>query len=138
MIENSPGTRLFNSLIVKLKDTGEVKDIFGDGNNSCAAFVSSVLFLNRLIDGPHATATRLREVLSKIGWRKVEGEVIPGDVVFWEKIKFENGSEHGHVGFALGPDGAVSTNYKDKQVIKHSMMPNGRRVTEVFRPNILE
>ena len=138
MIENSPGTRLFNSLIVKLKDTGEVKDVFGDGDNSCAAFVSSVLFLNRLLDEPHATVARLRQVLTRLGWQKVEGDIIPGDVVFWEKIKVEDGSEHEHVGFALSADEAISTSYKERQVVKHAMIPNGRKVTEVFRPNILE
>ncbi len=136
ILENSVGNKMFNSLFVEFQNTKEVKDILEDGEFSCAAFVSSVLYLSGAVSRACATVKSLREIFQKNDkWKKVApGDIEAGDVLFWEKIKFENGSEAPHVGFALGKDEAVSTNYKKKAVDRHPIISgNGRKLEEVYR-----
>ena len=120
-LENSPGSRLFNSLIVQFKDSGTKKDILGDGEYSCAFFVSNILYLFGSIPKPVATVDSLLKVLMKdTRWSLVNNDQIqPGDVVIWEKIKYDDGSENAHVGFALTSTIAVSTSSKEKMIVQH-------------------
>lgn len=133
-IENSVGSRLFNSLIVKFKDTGKVVDVLNDGMYSCAFFVSCVLTLFGAMDKPHSTVKTIKEKLEKDErWKNIKPDSIePGDVIFWEKIKFDDGTEDAHVGFALNKDEAVSTDYKNKMVARHPLK-SGRKIDAVFR-----
>lgn len=122
-IENSVGTRLFNSAFVRYKDTGEVKDIFNDGEYSCAYFVSSLLFLGEMLKKPSATVKSLREDIdADKNWQKVDlNSTQAGDIVFYEKTKFDDGTENAHVGFVLNSNEAVSTDYKSKVVARHPL-----------------
>ncbi len=132
-IENSVGSRIFNSLYVHYKDTGKTVDILNDGEYSCAFFVSSILLIAGLMDKPHATVKSLKDIIGKSDkWNAVENsDIQPGDVVFYEKLKFENGTENAHVGFALDKSNAVSTSYETKVVAKHPV--KNRKIEVVYR-----
>jgi hypothetical protein len=120
-IENSVGTHIFNSLIVQYQDSGKTVDILQDGVFSCAFFVSSILVLSGLMDKPHTTVKTLKEKLEENKWQIVIGDAQPGDVIFWEKIKFEDGSENEHVGFATSDIEAISTSWTEHKVVHHSI-----------------
>ncbi len=131
MIENSVGSNMFNSVYVKNKDSSEVTDVLENGKYSCAYYVSSLLFLLGLIDCPHALVSTVKTVISTSGDWEVADKAEAGDVVFWNKVTFEDGTENAHVGFALNNQEAVSTSSNQKTVVKHSISLQG--VDVVFR-----
>jgi hypothetical protein len=139
MLENSVGSRLFNSLFVLFKDKNAVKDILNDGEFSCAFFISSILVLGGYVPKPVATVVSLQKKLEEQGWQRILDvkEAAPGDIIFWEKIKFEDGSENAHVGFVLNDSEAVSTDYKQKCVVRHPLAKaestGERKVEAIFR-----
>ena len=140
MIQNAPDTRLFNSLFVRYKDSGEVKDACNDGEYSCAFFVSSLLTLTGYLERPHATVAGLREKMLGLPIQKVElADAQAGDVIFWDKIVFDNGEANEHVGFINSNGKAVSTSFKKRSVVEHDiLMPGGvsnetRKVTLILR-----
>lgn len=119
MIENSEDTRMFNSLFVKEKDTGKEYDVLNDGEYSCAIFVSSLLTIFGLIDRPHSTVSTLINKLEEYSFTSVNDDPRPGDIIVWEKVKFNDGSMNEHIGFYLDENRAVSTNYLKKCVKIH-------------------
>jgi hypothetical protein len=132
-IENSVGTRIFNSLFVKHKDADEITDILHDGNFSCAFFVSGILSIFQLIQKPCSTVATLRETLEHhTDWKNINTDTIEaGDVVFWKKVTFEDGSQHAHVGFAIGTHEAISTSDIQKAVSRHQIMTE--QIETVYR-----
>lgn len=132
-IENSVDTKLFNSLMVRYKDSGTIADILNDGEYSCAFFVSSLLTLFEAIEKPHATVANLKKtIVEDPKWSEVERALAkPGDVVFYEKTVFDNGSAHEHVGFVVDTDSAVSTDYRQKNVARHDL--DARPITSIYR-----
>jgi len=54
-IENSVGSKMFRNLYAKVN--GKNKDITENGNLSCALYVSSLLYLFKLIKDIHATVS---------------------------------------------------------------------------------
>lgn len=127
LLENSPGTRMFNSAFVRFVDTGEKKDILNDGEYSCAFFVTGILSMFGILDEPSATVATTKKKLLEKAWTVVGGESVAGDVLFWEESMFEDGSLNMHVGFALSATEAVSTSYKEKMVVRHDITFNGTR-----------
>ncbi len=123
MIENSPDTRLFNSIMVRYKDTNTIDDICHDGEFSCAFFVSSVLCLANYIEKPMATVTSVCEHLKKNGWRIISGNPIKGDVVVWDYATLSNNTKdiNMHIGFALSATEAVSTSSISRRVTVHNI-----------------
>jgi hypothetical protein len=120
MIANSVGTKLFSSFIVKFKDTGKIKDVFRNGQLSCASFVSSILFLNGYIDSSHATVKSTKEHLLKFGWKKISNNNPKlGDVVIWDKMDFGKGQINEHIGFVLNKNQAISTSWIKRKTVKH-------------------
>ncbi|HCI48564.1 MAG TPA: hypothetical protein DEZ09_01795 [Holosporales bacterium] len=136
-IENSVGSRLFNSVLVKFKDTGKIADVLGSGTYSCAFFVSSILYLFQSIDRPHTTvASVIKSLDANKCWSRVDpNKIEAGDVIFWEKIKFDDDSENAHVGFAISENEAISTDYRQKNVARHTIIREGakRNVDSVYR-----
>ena len=122
-IENSVGSRQYNSLFVRFKDIEKIKDILDNGEYSCAVFVSSLLFLARVIDKQRATVESLKKFCdTDKNWKQINPDKVEaGDIIFWEKRKHEDETEHSHVGFALSNTEAVSTSYKEKKVVRHSI-----------------
>ena len=141
MIKNSVGSRLFNSLYVRFKDSGVEKDVLNDGELSCAFFVSGILVLGGWGTRLHATVKTLREKLPEYGWEQVEINTIQsGDIVIWENVEFEDGTGNEHIGFALNEEEAVSTSFKKHEIVKHhitfGMTESGlpvRKISEVYR-----
>jgi hypothetical protein len=120
MIENAIGTKLFNSIIVN-KD-GQKMDLLQNGEYSCAFFVSGILFLNLMIPQVKTTVNNLESLLqSSDKFEKVDTPK-PGDIVFWEKILYEDDTENRHVGFVWYEDKAISTNYKQSSVVLHDLI----------------
>ena len=115
-IENSVGTKMFRSSYYIL--AGKETDILKNGGLSCALYVSTVLYVFKLIAGPHATVAGTIKDLEKSGWRKVSSPG-PGDVLVWRPAKFKNGSKHSHVGFCLASNYAISNSSKLGYPVKH-------------------
>ncbi len=132
MIRNSLDSRMFNSVWVKRKDTGESIDVLKDGDLSCAFFVSSILTLFNMLDKPCTTIKKVFEKISKDKRWSKKSYIEPGDIILWEKVKFKDGTEnkHKHIGFALNKKTAVSTNYLEKKIAKHSIDFDGKRKIE--------
>lgn len=140
MIENSINTKLFNSIIIKEDEV--TKDLLNDGEYSCALFVSGILFLNLLIPRTRTTVNNLeKDLIEYKNFIEVPSDDIQdGDIVFWESVTYEDGSQNRHVGFAISNTEAISTNYIKKCVVKHPLhkeIENTgeiRKVEKVFRP----
>ena len=130
MIENSVDSKLFNSIMVN--EGGRVYDLFGDGEFSCAYFVSGILTLSGLIPKVRATVKNLRaELIENENFVQVDEEQIqPGDIIFWSEFEFPDGSRNSHVGFYIEDGLAVSTSYLNKKVIQHHYKKFGQNDEE--------
>jgi hypothetical protein len=117
-INNSVGSKIFNSMYGYFRDTGETKDFINDGEFACAYFVSSILTINEAMVKPFTTVDGLKKVMGRDKkWFIVPQEQIEaGDVIFFRKSIIDDGSENAHVGFAQNEKDVVSTNYKIKEV----------------------
>ena len=136
MIENSPGTKLFNSAFVEDVRTGEVRDVLNDGELSCAFFVSGVLSLLGLMDRPHSTVKTVIDTLrGSKNWKEFDKKSLKnGDIIVWEVVTFEDGTQNEHIGFCLDTNKAVSTSYIEKSVVLHSIDFDGKRkIEKIFR-----
>lgn len=112
LVKNSVGAQNFRQLYALVD--GEKKEILENGNLACAYFVSSVLVIFKWLTEMHATVEGTVRDLEKNGWQKITEPKI-GAVLVWAKN--ENG--HGHIGFFLGEDFAVSNNSETGQIIAH-------------------
>ncbi len=132
-IENSIGSRLFNTLYVRYRDSGKTEDILDDGTFACAHFVSGILSLFSYVDRPHATVATLGRVLAESEmWELTESDAIEaGDVIFWERKTFSDGTSYAHVGFASSPTEAVSTDFSTRSVVRHPI--SNQKVERVYR-----
>jgi len=139
MIENSVGSRLFNSIIVLYKDTGKIADA-SKGEHSCAFFSSGVLLLAGMLPRTSATVPALQKQIEESGeWEKVN-DIQAGDILFWEEMTSPDRHENGHSGFAVGNNEAVSTSSENKEVARHHITygvdENGapkRKIMKAFR-----
>jgi hypothetical protein len=145
MLTNSINTKLFNTIIVK-DELGEVKDILNDGEYSCALFVSSILFLHSLTYKTRSTVLNLEKDLSEnplFIQISNQSEIESGDVLIWESVTYEDGSQNRHVGFAISDTEAVSTNYIEKCVTKHPINKEientgeVRKIEKIFRASFM-
>ena len=137
MIENSVGTKMFNSLFIEGSD-GNPKDVLNNGEFSCAFFVSSILVLGNLLAKPRATVNSLYDELSKSSdfIEISESDLDSGDIIFWEEIEFEDGSKNKHTGFYIGNKEAISMVYLKKEVARHhykDFSSGKRKISSVFR-----
>lgn len=131
VIENSVGTRMFKNLYVYTKDKGEF-DAMNNGEDSCAFYVSSVLVIFGKNSRLHGTVESTLKDLKESGWQEVS-EAKPGDVLVWETQKFGDRWQ-AHIGFYIGKDKAVSTSWKQKEVIMHhKTFEDNRKIEHIFR-----
>lgn len=128
-IKNSVGSKLFRNLYAKVN--GGKTDIVKNGDLSCALYVSSILFLFKLIKEVHATVDSTVKDLEKSGWKKIKKPKI-GSVVVWDKINFRNNETHKHIGFFIGGGMAISNNYKLGYPFLHNLNFNGKRKIELI------
>lgn len=127
VVRNSIGSNMFRNLYAEVD--GEKTDILNNGELSCAYFVSSVLYLFKLVDAVHATVSGTEKDLENSGWTEIE-EPKAGAVLVWGEIDFGGGSLHRHIGFYTGDDKAVSNDYKTGTPQEHDWKFNGERKLE--------
>lgn len=129
VIKNSVGSNLFRSLYAKVN--GKRTDITGNGDLSCAFYVSSILLLFRFIKERHATVDSTVKDLEESGWKKIKKPKI-GSIIVWEKIDFGNNNLHKHIGFFIGNNRAVSNSYKLGYPARHHFTFGGKRKIELI------
>jgi hypothetical protein len=124
IIENAAKgeNHMFRNLYAEID--GREKDILENGGLSCAVFVSSVLYLHKLIRDLHANVGSTEQDLKKSGWIEIR-EIKPGAVLVWEK---KNG--HKHVGFYLDNETAISNDSLAGYPRKHHFTYNNTRKIE--------
>lgn len=133
MIENSIGTNMFRNFYVHFKDSGIEKDVMDDGDKSCAAYVSSILYLNNLIKKPHATVDSAVKDMEESGWTKTYNPK-QGDVVIWEEKE-----GYTHIGFWWSETEAISNSFIEKRPTKHDLTyGNTRKITAIYTKEIPE
>lgn len=90
---------------------GAEQDINKDGALACGFFASAVLYVNKLIKDMHAGVAGLERDLAASGWQQIQ-EPREGAVLVWESQPGTfvpgMGELHGHLGFYLGNERAVS------------------------------
>jgi hypothetical protein len=134
-VENSAGSNSFRNLYARVG--GKKADILRDGILSCATFVSSILYLFKLISDVHATVGGTVADLKKSGWIKVK-KPRAGAILVWEYRKVKNKEQYKHIGFYIGKNKAISNDSKKRQPILHHWTfgaRNGRparKVEQIF------
>jgi hypothetical protein len=116
LIRNSVGSKLFRNAFFLVN--GKKQDILRNGNLSCAIYVSSILRLVNLISETHATVKGTVEAMRRAGWRQTNKLRI-GSIVVWETETFKSGEAHGHIGFYIGNNKAVSNSSKGRSPVVH-------------------
>lgn len=116
VVRASAGSNMFRKLYYKV-GTRDI-EVLGDGNLSCAVFVSSVLKIFSLIPEIHTTVKETEHDLRRAGWREV-GTPATGSVIIWKAKRFKNGP-HKHIGFCLGDGRAISNNSKKRSPQIHA------------------
>jgi hypothetical protein len=130
MVKNSVGSKMFKNFYAEYD--GLKKDGLNNGELSCAFFVSSVLTIWGSIDKPHATVTGVKEALGNAGWQLVDKPEM-GDVLVWEAASFTGSKEtNEHIGFYIGDNKAISTNYKTGEVLEHDWLFKDSRRRKVI------
>lgn len=131
VIRNSIGSNSFRNFYAKVD--GVKTDIIKNGELSCAFFASSVLIMFQLIkEGLHMTVDGTVRDMKQSGWQTTEEPKI-GSVLVWEALDFGRGGIHKHIGFYIGNNQAISTNYKIGQpVVHHWTFDNKRKIEMIF------
>lgn len=114
-IKNSVGSKLFQTLWAEVD--GEKQDVTQGGELSCAAFVSSILYMFELLEGRHATTASTVKDLERSGWRRIE-EPREGGILVWEDKKFVDGY-YPHIGFYMGDEIAISNSNEKRMPQEH-------------------
>lgn len=135
MISNSVGTEMFKNFYIEKE--GNKKDVFNNGELSCAYYVSSVLTLFGQNNKSHATVESTIKDLEEHKWQKLKPKtkLEVGDVIIWEDMEFadEPGVLHPHIGFYLGNKKAISNNYKIGSPQKHLVESLDRPIKTIYR-----
>lgn len=98
------GTSMFRSLHALVG--GKEVDILGNGQKSCALFVSTILVGFGLIRAVHATVESTVADMERSGWTRLSRPK-KGCVVLWKDYLI--GSQpHDHIGFYMGNGRAIS------------------------------
>lgn len=140
MIENSVGSKIFNSRFIK--ENKKEFDELEDGNLSCAVFVTSIFKLNNMTDKILSDVIDVETFMEQSNnFEKINtSEIQNGDILIWEGVIFKiDGEPHRHIGFAISNKEAISTSDDHRQVIKHPILYEKgiekkiRKVEKVFR-----
>lgn len=119
-IHNAVGSNLFRNYYVSTPERGEF-DALGDGDDSCAFFVSSLVLMFGKIASAHATVGSTVKDLETSGWTKLFcQEPQAGDVLVWEPLAgVDDPAEH--IGFSIGDGRAVSNSSTHKTPVEHDV-----------------
>lgn len=110
---------------------GREKDILENGRLSCAVFVSAILYLFKLINDLHATVNSTEKDIKENGWYEIT-DLKRGAIVMWEKkLGDDDNKIHGHIGFYVGDNMAISNDSKGTGFPhRHHYTYNGTRKIE--------
>lgn len=133
VIKNSVGSKLFRNFYAKVN--GKKTDIMRNGELSCAFYISSVLALFKFIKKVHGTVDSTVKDLKESGWTQVSKPKI-GSVLVWERIDFEDGDAHKHIGFFVGGNKAISNSYKLGYPVEHNWDFNDKRKIDLILWNL--
>ncbi len=138
-IINSVGSTQYRNFYVydtekyQYGDANGIKDVLENGNLSCAIFVSNILHMfsgfSKLIDIPHSPITTTIKDMERNGWYEID-DLKVGAILKWQAIDYGVTGWHYHIGFYIGNDEAVSNDYKQSKISKHSHNYNGTRKIE--------
>jgi len=132
LIENSIGSKLFRNNYFFIDNKLQSKDILKNGQLSCAFYVSSLLYLTKLISDLHTTVKGTIKDLEKSGWYKID-KPKKGAIVLWDK---KNG--HYHIGFYWDKNKAVSNNSFKKIPSFHNLNYQDRKILDFYFHKDLE
>ncbi len=128
-IKKAVGSKMFQNFFMKIGN--KEMDILNNGNLSCAMFVSSVLYLSKLIFDFHTTVSSTIKDMEKSGWYKIKKPKI-GAVLVWEPQKLGN-DVHAHIGFYISNNKAISNSSRKKTPqIHHYLMENNRKIIAIY------
>ncbi len=117
MVRHSVGTAMFRNAYYKVN--GKKEDVLRDGDLSCAVYVSSLLSLLELIPEVHTTVRGTVEDMRNVGWRRIT-RPRKGCVIVWGAKTFKkSGETHGHIGFYIGNQKAISNSSKKRAPAVH-------------------
>jgi hypothetical protein len=131
LIENSVGTKLFRNNYFFVD--GKNKDIVKDGKLSCAFYVSSILYLLKLIKDIHTTVKGTIKDMEESGWYKIE-KPKKGAVILYEPGK----DGHYHLGFYWSKNRAVSNVSSKKSPNSHPLNYQKRKILAFYYHKKLE
>ena len=141
-IINSVDSKQYQNFYVLDTDKKETIDVLNNGNLSCAIFVSNILHMfsgfSKLIDIPHSPIITTIKDMERNSWYEVN-ELKTGAIVQWESIDYGVTGWHSHIGFYIGNDEAVSNDYKQFKIARHSHDYNGtRKIQKIYWHDSLE
>ncbi len=117
VISGAVGTTMFQHSY--LEDDNHIAcDILNSGELSCAFFVTSILKMFDLISTQHATVASTLKDMESVGWIQIDKPRI-GSVIFWEPQMNSDGTLHGHVGFCVGDEEAISNSTSQHTPQRH-------------------
>ena len=123
---------------------GEEQDINRNGELACSFFVSAILYVNKFIGDMHAGTIGLEKDLEKSGWHLID-RPREGAVIVWEPRKASfvpgMGHEHGHLGFSIGNDRAISNGSNSTHMPEehHYTYDGTRKIERIwFHPDLEE
>jgi hypothetical protein len=131
LIENSIGTKLFRNNYFFVD--GKSRDLLRNGELSCAFYVSSILYLLKLIKDIHTTVQGTIKDMEGSGWYKIE-KPKKGAVVLWDKNK----TGHYHLGFCWDKNKAISNVSSKKSPNSHPLNHQGRKILAFYYHKELE
>lgn len=108
IIENSVKGEnwMFRNLYAEIN--GREEDILNGGKWSCAIFVSSILYLFKLLGDLHTNVKSTETDMIKNGWQEIR-DLRQGAVLIWEKkIAIDDNKDHYHIGFYWSDNIAIS------------------------------
>ena len=131
LIENSIGTKLFRNNYFFVD--GKSKDLLRNGELSCAFYVSSILYLLKLIKDVHTTVQGTIKDMEESGWYKIE-KPKKGAVILYEPGKHG----HYHLGFYWSKNKAVSNVSYKRSPQFHPLNYQGRKILVFYYHEELE
>jgi len=131
LIENSISTKIFRNNYFLID--GKSKDILKNGELSCAFYVSSILYLLKLVKDIHTTVQGTLKDLEESDWYKIN-KPKKGAIVLWDKD--EEG--HYHLGFYWNNKKAVSNVSSKKSPNFHPIKYKNRKILALYFHKELE
>lgn len=109
-VQGAVGTSMFRHLYASVG--GRRRDILGDGDRSCALFVSTVLVGFHLVGAVHAAVASTIHDMERNGWTRIP-RPRKGCVIVWNAVN-EQGQAHHHIGFYTARGTAISNSSRTR------------------------